>query len=196
MPAASPVVWPSQPLVCPDAVVAGLRASENCRVISSGRVLPSRDAVPAGAVAVFGHNWCLAVRSDRSALWRPRQEQCRPVPARLDKCCNGHKSAGNAHKGRVQRQSDDLPCPDRLSGTGWAERNEPTIQKEYSGIRYVGTEPNPIAGAPAYRSVSLGTGAMSGWRDLVYGGHHFTIFCDDANSYASALGSFEWHGLQ
>ena len=138
---------------------------------------------------------CSPVRQIRTR-GRPRQEQCRPVPARLEKCCNGHESAGNAHKCRAQRQSDDWPRPDNYHARGWVERNEPMIQKEYSDIRYVGTEPNPAAGAPAYRSVSLGTGAMSGWRDLMYGGHHFTIFCDDANSYAPALGSFEWHGLQ
>ena len=38
---------------------------------------------------------------------------------------------------------------------GWAERNEPTIQKEYSDIRYVGTEPNPAAGAPDWEIASF-----------------------------------------
>ena len=31
---------------------------------------------------------------------------------------------------------------------GWAERNESTIQKEYSDIHHVGTEPNPATSAP------------------------------------------------
>ena len=57
-----------QPLVCPDAAVAGPQAKDNCRATSSGRVLPSRDAVPAEAAAVFGDNWRLAVQSGRSAL--------------------------------------------------------------------------------------------------------------------------------
>ena len=38
---------------------------------------------------------------------------------------------------------------------GWAERNEPTIQKEYSDIRYVGTEPNPTAGATDWEIASF-----------------------------------------
>ena len=38
---------------------------------------------------------------------------------------------------------------------GWAEMNEPTIQKEYSDIRYVETEPNPAAGAPDWEIASF-----------------------------------------
>ena len=38
---------------------------------------------------------------------------------------------------------------------GWAERNEQTIQKGYSDIRYVGTEPNPAAGAPDWEIASF-----------------------------------------
>ena len=59
---------------------------------------------------------CSPVRQIRTCGW-PQQEQCQPVPAQLEKCCNCHEFAGNAHKGRAQRQSDDLSCPDRLPST-------------------------------------------------------------------------------
>ena len=135
-----------RPLVCPDAVVAGPQAGENCQAPSSGRVLPSRDAVPAGAAAVFGHNRHLAVQSDRSALvgghgrsnvgqfrhgWRNVATVTSPPEMHIKAECKGSPM--------TRRVLIDYQA------RGREERNEPTIEKEYSDIRYVRTEPNPAA---------------------------------------------------
>ena len=119
MPGASPGVWPSDHWCGLTRLWQGRRQ----RRIASPFFRPctafSRCCACGGCSSIWTQlASCSPVRQIRTR-GRSRQEQCRPVPARLEKCCNCHKSAGNAHKGRVQRQSNDSPCPEAM-GSGIA----------------------------------------------------------------------------
>ena len=121
--------------------------------------IPSRDAVSAGAAAVFRHNWCLAVQSGRSALVGGHSRNsvgwfrhCWRNVATVTSPPEMHIKAGCKGSTMTRRVLIDYQA------RGWAERNEPTIQKEYSDIRYVGTEPNSAADAPDWEIASFCVG--------------------------------------
>ena len=151
--------------------------------------IPSRDAVSAGAAAVFRHNWCLAVQSGRSALvgghsrnsvgwfrhcWRNVATVTSPPEIHIKAGCKGSPM--------TRRVLIDYQT------RGWAKRNEPTIQKEYSDIRYVGTEPNPAADAPDWEIASFCVG--NGYDLLTKDQKAYTYLLDVQNVEAVRISKY------
>ena len=115
--------------------------------------------MPAGIAAVFGHNRHLAVQFGRSVLVGGHN---RSSVSQFQHSWRNVATATCSPEMRIKAGRKGSPMTCRVlidyQARGWVGRNEPTIQKEYSDIRYVGTEPNPAAGAPDWEIVSFCVG--------------------------------------
>ena len=110
--------------------MAGPQTRENCRAPSSGSVLPSRNAVPARAAAVFRHNWCLTVQSGRSALVGGHSRSS------VGWFRHGWRNVATVTslpemRIKAWRKGSPMTCRVLIDyqARGWAGRNEPTIQR-------------------------------------------------------------------